>query len=344
MERTYDPTRRVVKVMSAYLPPVTRVRAVPPVLVVMLVLALPPAGVGQGLPAFAPLNPVASSRTGLSFQPFRDPAPGRWTAAFALDYASVIEYNQLPQADYVLDSEVLRISFGVSRDLGTRSFLTVTASVGGAYAGFLDGFLDWYHGTLGIRVSERERRPTDRFRYTMTLPDGRSLERKSSDLFLGDVAVGFGVRLNPRLQTMLSLTLPTSTGPEGYGRGVPSVGLLTTFRTPLDPRMVYEGSLGVGHTPTHGSLADRQRTTLVSGSSGLRYRFWGSQSLFANLFYHSPYYRHTSLPSLDRRELSLDFGWLLNTQDGGEWRVGLTEDLEPGGPGVDLVLRVGRTF
>jgi hypothetical protein len=91
-------------------------------------------------------------------------------------------------------------------------------------------------------------------------------------------------------------------------------------------------------------MADIQRTTFLAVSSGLRHRIWGSQALYAHLFYHSPYYHQTSLPALDRRELSLDFGWLLTTRGGGEWRMGLTEDLEPGGPGVDLILRVGRTF
>jgi hypothetical protein len=47
---------------------------------------------------------MSSSRTGLYFQPYRDPAPGRWTGAFALDYASTVEYNRLTTADYVLDS------------------------------------------------------------------------------------------------------------------------------------------------------------------------------------------------------------------------------------------------
>jgi hypothetical protein len=71
---------------------------------------------------------------------------------------------------------------------------------------------------------------------------------------------------------------------------------------------------------------------------------WGRQSLFANLFYHSPYYHGTTFPGLDRRELSLDFGWVLQNQTGGEWRIGMTEDLEPGGPGIDLILRLGRRF
>jgi hypothetical protein len=326
MERTYDAALRVVKCM------------------LVLVLAAPSASQGQGLPAFAPLNPVASSRSGLYFQPFRDPAAGQWRSEFTVDYASIIEYNQLPAANYVLDSEILRLGFGMSRDLSRRTFLAVSGSAAGAYAGFLDGFLDWYHGALGIRVSEREKRPQDDFLYAITLPDGRTVARSSGSLFLGDLRVGLGYRLSPSVQTVLSLTLPTSTGPRGYGRGVPSVGVLTTTRVLLNPELGYEGSVGLGFTPGHGPMADLQRTAMVAVSSGLRYRVWGSQSLFANLFYHSPYYHDTTLPALDGRELSLDFGWIMETRGGGEWRIGLTEDLEPGGPGVDLVLRVGRTL
>jgi hypothetical protein len=261
-----------------------------------------------------------------------------------VDYASVIEYNRLPQADYVLDSELLRLSLGLTRDLGSRTFLALGASLAGAYAGFMDGFLEWYHGALGIRVGEREERPRDRFLYAITLPDGSSVNRTRSDLFLQDMRVGLGIRHNSMLQSVVSVTLPTSTGPEGYGRGALSVGLLNTLRSHLTPGLVYEGSLGVGFTPRHGSLPENQRQVFLAATSGLRARVWGRQSLFANLFSHSPYYYDTTLPALDRRELSLDFGWILQTRGGGEWRIGMTEDLEPGGPGVDLVLRFGRMF
>jgi hypothetical protein len=318
--------------------------AIPSGLLLCAVLADPPAAIGQGLPAYAPLNPVASSRSGVYFEPLRDPAPGHWRTAFALDYGSVIEFNRLDRADYVLDSEILRLSFAAARDLGQRAFLQFNLSIGGAYSGFLDGFLDWYHGALGIRVSERERRPQDRFLYTITLPDGRSIQRSRSALFLGDVGVQFGLRHGSRGQSVLSLTLPTSTGPSGYGKAVPSVALLNTFRAPLTTRLLYEGSIGVGITPSQGALRRLQRTAFLGLSSGVRHRIWGSQSIFANLFYHSPYYHGTTLPALDRRELSFDFGWILATKGGPEWRIGLTEDLEPGGPGVDLVLRVGKSF
>ena len=313
-------------------------------LVIAVLLSAPTSGAGQGLPQFAPINPMGSSRSGLYFQPYLEPLPGRWVAELAVDYASVIEYNRLPPADYVLDSELLRVTLGLRRDLGSRAFLTLAAGVGGAYAGFMDGFLDWYHGTLGIEITERERRPRDRFLYTVTLPDGSGVSRPRSDLFLEDVRVGLGLRHNPRFQSLVSLTLPTSTGPDGFGRGVASIALLNTLRTPLNHSLMYEGSLGLGYTPEHGRLPEGQREVFLAVTSGLRFRVWGRQSLYGNLFYHSPYYQNTTLPALDRRDLSLDFGWILADGRGGEWRLGLTEDLEPGGPGVDIVLRAGRSF
>jgi hypothetical protein len=312
--------------------------------VVLVLLTLPRVGWGQGVPAFTPLNPVASSRSGLYYQPYLDPAPGRWVSTLSLDYASVIEYNRLSQADYVLDSEILRMGLNLTRDLGPRSFVTLAASIDGAYAGFMDGFLNWYHGALGIRVSERDKRPRDRFLYTVTLPDGHSTNRSRSNLFLQDVRIGWGLRASSMLQTVLSLTLPTSTAPSGYGRGVPSVSVLNTLRAPLEPRLLYEGSVGLGFTPSHGRLPEAQRQVFLAATSGLRLHMWGRQSVYANLFYHSPYYHDTTLPALDRRELSLDFGWILQSRQGSEWRLGMTEDLEPGGPGVDLIFRLGRSF
>jgi hypothetical protein len=315
-----------------------------PLLWLILALIAPSIGRSQGLPELAPINPVSSSRSGLYFQPYRNPAPGRWTTAIALDYGSLIESNRLIIANYLLDAEVMRFSVELARDLTPRTFIALWTSVGGAYPGFMDGFLKGYHGLLGIRVPERERRPRDQFIYTITLPNGTGVRRDPSNLFLEDLRLGWGIRYNRKLQSVISLTLPTSTGPEGYSKGVVSVGVLNTFRAPLHPRVIYEGSFSLGLTPTHGSLASIQRESFAAASSGLRARVWGRQSLFANVFYHSPYYHDTTLPSLDRRELSLDFGWILRTHRGAEWRVGMTEDLEPGGPAVDLVFRFGGSF
>jgi hypothetical protein len=303
----------------------------------------PLAARAQGLPAYRPINPVADSRTALGFEPYRTPGPGRWSASLALDYASAIEHGSEPNARYDLDSEILRLRLGLTRAVGAQGFVGVDAGAGAGYPGFLDGFLDWYHGLIGVTLRDRERRPRNAFLYQLELPDGQLLRRRSTGVFLGDVRLSAGMRHGRHLQTVATVTLPTSTAPAGYGRGVVAGGFVTTVRVPFAGALIYEGSLGMGYTPRHGDLSSYQRTTFLSGSSGLRWRFWGRQSIYGNLFVHSPYYHDTTISALDRRELSLDFGWILATRSGREWRLGLTEDLEPSGPGIDLVFRLGVT-
>jgi len=313
-----------------------RVVAVP-----LWLFSVPALARAQGLPAYRPINPVADSRTVLGFEPYRAPRPDTLSLGLSLDYASAVEVADFRRADYTLDAELLRLRLRVARDLSPSLFVMADASVQGSYAGFLDGFLNWYHDLIGVKLEAREERPTDAFLYRLDLPDGLTRDRRSSDLFLGDLRLSAGLRRGSHLQAIATVTLPTSTGPTGYGRGVMAAGLLTTVHAKLAEPWTYEGSLGLGYTPTHGDLTDYQRTTFVSGSSGLRWRFWGRQSLYANLFYHSPYYHDTTIPPLDRRELSLDFGWILATRGGREWRIGMTEDMEPNGPAVDIVFRLG---
>lgn len=308
---------------------------------VLLSGLLPSLAAAQGLPPYAPINPVADSRTPLAFEPYRPPAPGPWGLGLALDYGSAAELFTAARAGYVLDAELLRLRLRVARDLSPSAFVMADVAAQGSYAGFLDGFLDWYHGLLGITIESREKRPRNSFGYRLALPDGGVRTRRPSDLYLGDTRLSAGIRRGPHLQAIATVTLPTSTGPAGYGRGAVGAGLITTVRAPVARPLVFEGSLGVGYTPTHGDLSDYQRTTFVSASSGMRWRFWGRQSLYANLFYHSAYYHDTTVPALDRKDVALDFGWILATRRGTEWHVGLTEDPLPSGPGIDLIFRLG---
>lgn len=317
---------------------------VQPLLLALALLLLAPAALAQGLPAYRPINPVATSRSGLGFEPFRGPEPGRWQVDLGMDYASTIEFDESSDASFLLDSELFRTRARVYRDLSRRAFLLAEAELLGAYGGVLDGFLEWYHDLLGIEIPERERRPKNHFLYAGDLAGGSVVQRRPGDLFLGDLRLGGGFRFHPRLQTVLAVTLPTNSGPPGYGREVVSTNLLNTLSLPLSSRLLFEAGLAGGYTPATGSLERLQREFFAAGNAGLRWRFWGRQSLYGNLFAHSPYYHDTGAPALDRRDLSLDFGWILAGEDGREFRIGMTEDLEPKGPAVDLVVRVGAGF
>jgi len=308
-----------------------------------LATALAPARAqAQGLPPYLPVNPVLTSRGGVFFQPYLDPKPG-WRVRLLLDYASAVEFSSNSSASLVLDGELLRLDATVSRDVG-KGFLGASVGLNGAYNGFLDGILDWYHDVTGLRVAAREARPRNQFDYAITLSNGDSLTREASSAFLGDLRLFGGLRHSRTWQTMLAVTLPTSTGPTGYGRGVTSLSAVTTLRSRPERRVVVEGSMGLGYTPAHGDLAELQREWFHSASLGGRLRFWGKQALFVNVFYQSSNYQGTTLRSLDQRELTIDYGFLLKARKGPEWFLGMTEDLEPNGPAIDLSFRIGARW
>lgn len=310
----------------------------------LLLLAAPLSA--QSLPLLHSANPVAESRSGLYFQPLVAPS-SRWHAALAVDYSSMIELNLRDNAldtAYMVDAEVLRLNLNVSRDLDRRTFLLGEAWVGGSYDGALDGFLEWYHGLFGIRYPERDFRARNRFAYFYEFPGGDTIRFAKKGFGLGDMRLGVGRRILPGLQSVLSVTVPTSTLGDGFGRKTVSVNLLNTFRTNLTPRLVYEGSANIGFTPRQGDLEPVQNNLFVLATSGFRWRTFGGFWSFANLYLHTPYYHDAEAMQFDGTDLTIDFGWMIRGKSGREFRFGMTEDLRPSGPGIDATFRLGYSF
>lgn len=301
---------------------------------------------GQDLPLLHPMNLAAEARSGLYFQPLV-PADSGWHAAIGLDYASMIEINfrgSLSDTAYLQDAEALRLNLSLRHDLDPRNFLLGEAYLGGSYNGFLDSFLNWYHHLFGIRYPEREGRPLNSFGYYIELPDGRVIRFAPHGAYLGDLRFGFGHRFSDRLQSVLSVTLPTNTAGEGYARGYPSFSMLNTFRAPMTDRLIYEGSFSTGFTPRYGVLSPIQKTAFLLGTSGVRWRTFGGLWSFANLYLHSPYYTGTGASQLDDWDFTIDFGWIIRSKSGREFRFGMTEDLAPAGPAIDADFRFGLSW
>ena len=295
----------------------------------------------QGLPPYASMNPMVTSRTGLATVPYAMPRKG-WHLTVLTDYANTIEYASDRNVEFLLDAELLRVEATVTRDVGKAAFVMVQGSFNGAYDGFLDGFLDWYHNLTGLYVTAREFRPQNQFGYQLGWPGGSQHVYQKSGGFLGDVRLGAGIRHSSHWQTVVSVTLPVGTGPEGFQRGVATFNASTLLRSEFgNGRFTYEGSLAAGYAKAHGGLADLQHTTFLMVSQGLRGRVAGPFHLYANLIYHSALYHDTQTPSLDGRELTIDTGGFLKFRKGPEWLLGMTEDLEPSGPAIDVAFRLG---
>ncbi|MDX2193285.1 MAG: DUF3187 family protein [Gemmatimonadales bacterium] len=317
----------------------------------------------DGLPWYEPTNPLMQARSGLAFIPYVPAKPGLQVAIYT-DYASATEQVRFTAQNrnlLLVDGEFLRLGARLTRDLSPRAFLLADVSVGGAYGGFLDGFLTWYHDLWGFPTPDRQRFQGGQFGFQVE-PFGGGLvaTAPTSGLHLNDVRLGAGWRLARGVQLVGSVTLPTSSAPTAavagpaaatagttarvYSRGTVSVNATLTGRTALTPRLLLEGSLGAGYTPATGALAAYQATTFASASAGGRWRFAGAFSAFTTFWWHSAPYRNTALAPLDDTDLSIDVGFLVRPRRGPEWTFALTEDLSPSGPAIDATFRVGARF
>jgi hypothetical protein len=314
----------------------------PPSALAALLVAGASSLTAQGLPAYTPINPVTTSRSALYFQPVVGPAPG-WRVTAQFDWGSLIEIAASnPETSFLLDAEVLRLNFSLVKDYGPANFMLVSAELTSAIAGVMDGFYNWYHDLTGLQVGARNQRPDNSFTYAGRFSDGVNRQWDDSPIALGDLKLGVGVRNSPALQTLVFVTLPTSTAGRGYRRGVVTANMTITGFRQLSNRLRYEGSAGVGWAPRHGELKDFQKTTFWSASSGLRLEFWGRQAMFFNGFYQTAGYKNSGVEGYDRAELTGDMGFLLRpSRNGPELILALTEDLKPSGPAVDAAFRIG---
>ena len=119
-----------------------------------------------------------------------------------------------------------------------------------------------------------------------------------------------------------------------------------TSRLAETNRIAVDGGLSVGWTPTTGPLAAYQQSTFVGGMLGGRWRFSGRQAVFGTIAFQSANWKETGWTSVDGREMTLDFGGLfVNFKEGWpELQVGMTQDIAPRGPAVDVGFKVGLRF
>ena len=296
-----------------------------------------------GLPVSVQSNLLATGRSALYFQPYVQPRAGT-RLAVAFDYANTYELARgYLGGTYIQDLELATVHLSASRDLSARTFVAADLPLGVAWRGGLDGFLHWWHGLLGIEIPERDLRPEHRFGYVLGLPNGDSVTYRPAQ-FVGDLRLDAGWRFSPHGQIAATVTLPTGTA-EGYRKGTVGAGAILSGWTDLDPRLRVEGNAGLGYTPrTDDVLRPYQRTTFMTLGGGFRWRFYRQASMFGTLWWHSPYYRHTTMRALDGNDVTFDFGWIFRTPGGAEWRVGMAEDPNPSGPGVDAIFKASRSW
>lgn len=310
-------------------------------LLLLLPLAAPLAA--QEIAPYVPVSPVLASRSPLYAQPTITARPG-WQARVVVDYTNAIEKGiGTDRRGSLLDAELLQVDLWLVRDLSPTVFVLGNMALRGGYDGHLDGFLNWYHDLIQLPVPARNERPENEFAWNAELPDGRTFRRERPGTFLGDLRLGTGARLGARTQLVGTLVLPTATtSADDWGLGTVGTSVALTTRLASTERVVADAGLTVGTAAARGELAAYQRTTFVGGMAALRWRFWGQQALYGTLFMQRSPWQGTGFAAWDDPEVTIDFGGFVNLGKGWpELQLGVTEDLLPRGPAVDVGFKVG---
>jgi hypothetical protein len=294
-----------------------------------------------GLPIFTPMDPLEYSRSPLFSPPLLFPK-GSWAFSLQLDYASAISlFDNVPNS-VLLDAEIGHLTFTGTFCVAPTVFLFVMGGVQGAYAGFLDGFLNAYHRLLGITYEARALRPLNKFAYYFQSGQARE-SFKPVGLTLLDTQLGVGWMLSEQLQLLTTVVVPTA-WVDGYAAHTLQFGAILTWQRPLFwPWLLFQGTVGFGATPRAGGglLQPYQNVLFGSFSVGLKARLSQRNFLYGNFFFQTPLYRHTGDWPLDYVDGSLDVGWMFRTDANWEFVVGLTENPVANGPAPDIVFRFG---
>ena len=294
-----------------------------------------------GPPILMPMDPLEYERSALFAPPLLLPKCA-WAFSLMLDYASAIQlYNNTPNS-VLLDAEVGHLAFTGTFRLSPSLFLLVQGGVQGAYAGFLDGFLNAYHKLLGITYEARDLRPLNKFAYSFQSGADRQ-SFKPVGLTLLDTQLGVGWMLTKELQLLTTVVVPTA-WKDGYAAHTVQFAAILTWQRPLFwSWLQFEGTLGVGATPRAGGglLERHQNVVFGSVSVGLKARLSERNFLYTNFFLQTPIYRNTGDLPLDGVDGSLDFGWMFRNDTGWEFILGGTENPVANGIALDIVFRFG---
>ncbi|MGO9831025.1 MAG: DUF3187 family protein [Myxococcaceae bacterium] len=297
-----------------------------------------------GQPLLTTMDPLEYERSGLFAPPLLMPK-GCFAFSLRFDYASAIQlYNNQPNS-VLLDAEIGHLTFAGALKVSPTLFLFLMGGVQGAYAGFMDQFLNWYHGLFGIPYAARAERPLNKFAYYFQSGTQRQTF-KPVGLTLLDTSVGVGWMLANNLQLLSVVVVPTASV-DGYAAHTFQFGAMLSWQVPLWwSWLQFQGTLGFGGTPQAGGglLQPYQNVVFGSFSTGLKARLSERNFIYANFFLQSPIYHHTGDPPLDVVDGSLDFGWMFRTDSDLEFWAGITENPVANGIALDVVFTLGIRY
>jgi hypothetical protein len=211
--------------------------------------------------------------------------------------------------------------------------------------GFMDGFLEAYHGAFGFRDYGRSERPQNEFLFSVLRGGDGVIMGRGGEIALGDLRASLKGALyahDPYMSVYGFLSIPTGDPDRGFGSGSFSGGGAVLIEKSLSSRLM--GYLNAGYVLA-GELKAEEKVPLRDypyGGAGLEWMY--SERLLLNMqfFLQGSPLEETGVEGVDKVPSILSFGGRYVFKEGSAFEFSLSEDPTTS-MAPDFMLTVGYT-
>ena len=292
-------------------------------------------------------HPFALGQPALRARTLATTPPGTLDVALATSYTSLFGNDDAGADSALLDGELLHGNVRLRTGLDDAS--DVELEVGALYgtSGFLDEFLDDWHGWFGLPDGDRDERPEDDYamRFGRNGVDAWELEGDTVGLLDATLVYTRTLRAEdaggPAVALRLALQVPTGSESRGFGNGRVDWGAGLALERSLG-RWTWSGGLEyvASRPPESFAAADLDAPDRGVARFGAEYRLNGSTSLLTSVIASTPLVPDLETSVLSEPLAQLGLGVVFDAGRRSRWTLGFAEDLAPNS-GVDVTFFVG---
>jgi hypothetical protein len=228
-----------------------------------------------------------------------------------LTYSSTYHVDRSSDWSVGIDLETLIIDMRFKKVIDDKLELSLEVPVISHNAGFMDGFLEWYHDSFGFDDYGRSDRRNDDFLFKIRHNGNPVVEGEPGELAFGDVRIGGKGILyanDPIISLNGFIDIPTGDADRGYGNGSYDWGFSLLIDKTLGESFMVYTNVGYVVTDTYDAKEDIDMKDFMFGGLGAEWMYSPNVSLYAQLYVQGSAYEDIGVREIDDSVSILSFG------------------------------------
>lgn len=235
--------------------------------------------------------------------PVLEPAVNGSSVSLGLSHSSVFMMKDSPGWVVHLDLEMSELRLKYRRVIADIVEVGVEVPVLTFSSGFMDGFLESYHGAFGLPDYGRRMRPKNEFLYEVKRNGSAVVKAEDGSVGLGDVRLSIKKELlkgDPVLSLKADMELPTGSASKGFGSGSIDGGIALLADKRLGDMFKVHANFGVVFP---GDLRAEKTIALKDyfyAGAAIEAAVWKNVSLLGQVLFQSSPFPDTGIGTVDR--------------------------------------------